>query len=152
MRPENPRSVYLDSTALLTVIKGEPGFEVITEVLHLAESGKLRVWICSLTFVEVRGGGLNAPVDPVRDRQVVELLRSPYMTSVEVHDGVALRARGYAHRLRLKNYDAVHLACAVEAGVEVLMTSDKRFPHGQVVDGVWIDEPYIPGDQPIPGI
>jgi predicted nucleic acid-binding protein len=80
------------------------------------------------------------------------LLRSPFLPKVDIHDGVLLRARRYAQSHRLHNYDAVHMACAVEASVGVLMTSDKDFPRGQHIDGVWVDEPYIPGDEPIPGL
>ena len=53
----------------------------------------------------------------------------------------------------MKNPDAIHLASAAIGGADVLMTWDlKKFPHGQEVDGVWVDEPYIPGgEEPLPG-
>jgi predicted nucleic acid-binding protein len=71
---------------------------------------------------------------------------------IDFHRGVALRARQYAQQHGLKNYDAIHLASAVDASADVLMTTDKGFPIGQSVDGVWVDQPYAPGDEPIPGL
>ena len=59
---------------------------------------------------------------------------------------MAIRARQYAQLHRLRNYDAIHLASAVEARADVLMTWDRDFPHGQTIDGVWIDVPYEPGE------
>jgi predicted nucleic acid-binding protein len=53
--------------------------------------------------------------------------------------------------VELGNYDAIHLASAVAAGADVLMTADKGFPRGRQVEGVWVDEPYEPGPLPIPG-
>jgi hypothetical protein len=32
------------------------------------------------------------------------------------------------------------------------MTGDSDFRRGEFVEGVWVDEPYIPGDQPLSGL
>ncbi|WP_433263298.1 type II toxin-antitoxin system VapC family toxin [Micromonospora vinacea] len=62
---------------------------------------------------------------------------------------VALHARRLAHQYRLKNFDAIHVASAVEADANVFMSADKDFPQGQLIEGVWVDEPYEPGDPPL---
>ncbi len=46
----------------------------------------------------------------------------------------------------MKNYDAIHLAHAIMAKADVLMTTDKGFPLDTEVDGVWVCEPYYWGE------
>lgn len=152
MRPDNPRSVYLDSTFLITHFAGQTGVEVTREVMRLGERGQLRLWICAVSLVEVRGQSRTAVVDPLVEQDIRATVLGPHLLKVDLHEAVMLRARGYVLQRRMGNYDAIHLAAAVEAGVDVLMTSDKGFPLGQAVDGVWVDEPYIPGDPQIPGL
>lgn len=146
MRPENPSSVYLDANALIHVITNKPAGKPVAEVLRLAEAGKLTVCISVLSYVEVRGYGKNDPYPADRDQQCIRLLDSGRFTHVEFGRRVALRARKYAHSYKLNNPDAIHLASAVEADADVFMSTDNDFPRGRHVDGVWIDEPYEPGD------
>jgi predicted nucleic acid-binding protein len=98
----------------------------------------------------VRGWGRGDSYPPKLDQDCIELLDR--IVQVEFSRRVAQAARKLAYMYQLKNYDAIHLASAVDAGVDVLMTWDKGFPLGQRVEGVWVDEPYEFGPLPIPGI
>lgn len=150
-RPENPSSVYLDSNALIYAIVKRPGHEPIAEVLRLAQADKLTVVISTLSYVDVRGWGRTDPYPPDLDRRCIDVLDDPRLLRVEFTRKVAVNARRVAYTYGLKNPDAIHLASAVEAGVDVLMTADMRFPHGQLVEGVWVDVPYEPGPPVLPG-
>lgn len=150
MRPSEPTSVYLDSNTLIYAITKRPGHEPIAEVLRLAEARKLTVLISNLTYVEARGWARKDPYPQDLDEECVRLLDSPHLTRVELTRRVAIRARRYAWSRKLNNYDAVHLASAVEYPADVFMTADTDFPIGTTVDGVWIDRPYEPGDPPLP--
>lgn len=146
-RPENPASIYLDSAALLLAINKQPGFEPVEDVLQLADAGKITLYTSALVYVEVRGQGLGGPFDEAADARVLAILDGPRIITIDFHRTLAIRARRYAHQYSLKNSDAVHVASAVEASADVLMTSDKGFKLGRrEIDGVWIDEPYTPGD------
>ena len=151
-RPSKPSRVYLDSNALILAVTARPGHEPVAEILRLAQVEQMEVMISALSFVEVRGWGRKDPYPPELDRKCITLLDSPKILMVEFHRGVAIRARDYAHKYGLKNFDAIHLASAVEAGADVLMTYDSDFPHDQSIDDVWIDKPYFPGGNPIPGL
>ncbi|MCM4077457.1 type II toxin-antitoxin system VapC family toxin [Paractinoplanes hotanensis] len=142
MRPSDPDSVYLESNALIYAVTKRPGYEPIAEVLRLAEERKLEVVISMLTYVEVRGWGLQDPYPVELDQEGVKLLDSPHLVRVELTRRVAIRAREIAVKYSLKNYDAIHLACASEYPAEVMMTWDKGFKGPRRVEGVWIDEPY----------
>ncbi|MER7164481.1 type II toxin-antitoxin system VapC family toxin [Micromonospora sp. NPDC000207] len=145
-RPDNPASVYLDSNTLIKAIIKEPGWEPVAAVLRLAEANKLALMISNLTYVEARGWRKGEPYPPELDQRCLAALDSPWMIRVELSRRTALRARRYAYSHRLGNYDALHLASAVEAEADVLMTTDKELLRVQYVDGVWIGEPYQLGD------
>ena len=48
-----------------------------------------------------------------------------------------MKARELALRHGMRNYDAIHLAHAITAGADVLMTVDQGFPLDSAVEGVW---------------
>jgi len=93
----------------------------------------------------VPGQPRKDPVDEDVERRIIEILDNPRHTLVEFPRSVALKARELALRHGMKNYDAIHLAHAVMAGADVLMTEDKGFPLDTEVEGVWIGEPYFWG-------
>lgn len=146
MRPKMPKSVYLESNALIAAVTKSPGHESVAEVLRLADAKKLTVLISMLAYVEVRGWSLKDPYPQDLDAECVRLLDSPSLLRVELSRGVAVRARRCAHTYGLKNYDAIHLASALEYPADVMMTSDKGFKGPRNIEGVWIDEPYELGD------
>lgn len=145
MRPSRPNSVYFDSNALIYAITKKPGYEPVAECLRLAEAGRLRVVVSMLAYVEVRGWGLRDPYPQDLDEEGVRLLDSPHLVRVELSRRVAVRARHMAVKYNLKNYDAMHLASAVEYPADVMMTWDLDFKGPRQIEGVWIDQPYEPG-------
>ncbi|MEW2384504.1 type II toxin-antitoxin system VapC family toxin [Micromonospora sp. NPDC047707] len=145
-RPDNPSSVYLDSDTLIYAITEKDGCEPVLAILRLAEARKLEVVISDLSYVEARGWGKGDPYPAELDQKCRNALDSTNLVRVEFSRRIALRAREYAYRHRLGNYDAIHLASAVEAGVNVMMTWDKELLRARYVDGVWIEEPYEIGD------
>jgi predicted nucleic acid-binding protein len=149
-RPDNIRSIYLDSSALIAVIQDEPGCDPVKQVLSLVDQQLMTLYGSPLTLVEVRGQP-RGEHDPERDRRVLDFLDGR-VKPVELTRRVAIRARGYVGRYGLKPADAIHIASAVEAPVEVLWSQDKDFKSlwGSRVDGVWVDEPYPFGQQALP--
>jgi len=150
-RPNEPKSVFLDSNVLIDVINGTspPG----AEVLRLAQQGKIELWISALALVEVLGKRRGQPFNQSVEDRVLAALEHPSVFMVECGRATAYTARMMAITYSLKPLDAVQLASAVEAGAEVMMTLDKKdFPIGQLVRRTWVDEPYVPGPVPIPGL
>lgn len=140
--PSDPSSVYLDSNALIGVIAGHDGHEHTVQVLELARQGKMAVFVSTVSYVEVRGWGLQDPYPPERDKATLGLLDSPSVVPVEFSRGVALHARKIAYTHGLKNYDAIHVASAAAAGAEVLFTRDTQMCGRGRIEGVCICEPY----------
>jgi predicted nucleic acid-binding protein len=149
-RPDNPSTVYLDSSAVISAVKRETGHEPVAKVLELAKARALTLVTSTILLVEARSRGRDAAPDDSGEREILGYLDHPGWILVELDRAVALRARRLCLRFGLQNYDAVHLASAIEGGAEVLMTFDKGFPIGSLVEGVWVDNPYLPGS-PSPG-
>nr|MDT0661657.1 PIN domain-containing protein [Micromonospora sp. DSM 115978] len=114
----------------------------MAEILGLADAGKLTVAISMLAYIEVRGWGKRDPYSEALDKEGVRLLDSPSLVRVELSRRVAVRARECAWKYSLNNYDALHLASALEYPVDVLMTWDTDFGFPRQIEGVWVDEPY----------
>lgn len=150
--PSEPSSVYLDSNALIGVLAGHEGHEHTVQVLELARQDRLTVFVSAMSYVEVRGWGLQEPYPPERDKAALALLDSPSVILVEFSRGIALQARTVAYTHGLKNYDAVHVASAASAGVEVLFTRDSQMCGRGRIDGVYICEPYEIGDPTLFGL
>lgn len=144
-RPDAPDVIYLDSNTLCRFIVGEK-VETIGRVIQAIDAGQAELIISPLLLVECRGQSRKDPVDEDLERRMLDLLDNPRHTPVEFTRAVALKARNLALRHGMKNYDAIHLAHAVMAGADVLMTSDEGFPRDTDVEGVWVCEPYIWGD------
>ncbi|HEY9414419.1 MAG TPA: PIN domain-containing protein [Pseudonocardia sp.] len=153
-RPEHPSLVYLDTNALVYAISDKPAGEPVAELLRLAVAKKVIVAISTLSYVEVRGYGNADPYPAELDRQVIDYLDSEHLLHIDFNRRVALRARRISYDYKLKTLDAMHMASAVVAGADVLMTADGdfrpgRLSPGRMIEGVWVDAPYAPGDPPL---
>lgn len=143
MRRDTPASVYLDSCTFIHVLNRTVGYEPIEQLLQLADAGRVAVMVSPVSLSEVRGGPYRSGTfDAVKDARALALVDNPRFVLVEYDRTIALKSRDLAVQFGLKPADAVHLASAVVAGAEVFMTCDKGFPRGQLVEQVWVDEPY----------
>jgi len=118
--------IYLDACALNRLTDDQSQSRIQTEaeaverVLHLVWSGEAE-WKASIVLeAEIRrkpnGEGRN---DALRLISLAGELLRPHRVSVE--RARALEALGYGA------FDALHLACAEQATVDVLLTTDDRF-------------------------
>lgn len=143
-RPDSPGVIYLDSNTLCRFIIGED-VETVGRVIEAVDAGEAELIISPLLLVECRGQPRSGPVDEELERRLLGILDNPRHTPVEFTRSVALKARDLALRHGMKNYDAIHLAHAIMAEAEVLMTTDNGFPLKTEVDGVWVGKPYYWG-------
>ncbi len=143
-RPDSPEVIYLDSNTLCRFIIGDH-VETIGRVIEAVDAGQVELIISPLLLVECRGQPRKDPIDDDLERRLLDILDNPRHTPVEFTRSVALKARELALRHGMKNYDAIHLAHAIMARADVLMTTDKGFPLETEVEGVWVGAPYIFG-------
>jgi predicted nucleic acid-binding protein len=111
-------------------------------VIEAVDAGQITLIVSTVHIVEARGEGRGQPVDVDREARLLGLFDNERVVLVEFDRSVARRARTYTRSLTLNNYDAVHMASAVEAGADVFFSTDKDFPYDSDVDGVWVSKPY----------
>ncbi|MEU6339901.1 PIN domain-containing protein [Streptomyces sp. NPDC046977] len=143
MRPERPKSVYLDACCYIDWATGQYSGTSVETWLRAARAEQLQIYASTLLLAEARGGSRAEP-NPAAERQIRNLLSEPYVTLVDVSRRVGLLARDLiVDYPKVRNWDAVHMASAVAARADVFLTRNVNdFTPGMVHRGVWVDEPY----------
>ncbi|MEI6149125.1 MAG: PIN domain-containing protein [bacterium] len=121
MKPAN----WLDSSAVLTLLMAESGYDVVRDLLIEAEEGRAGVYLAQISLVEVahaiaHSHGAEAAMDDIRLVQEM-----PMEIQGATHDQ-CLRAGLLRGRYRLSTADAVIATQAQDAGA-VLVHKDPEF-------------------------
>jgi predicted nucleic acid-binding protein len=138
--------VYLDSNCFIDWAQGTESHREAESMLRAGKAGKVRLFTSTLTFAEARG-----TADSDHRLRIRELLQQPFITLVEVTRRVGLLANDItAQYPKIKGADAVHVACASFAGVEVFVTRNFRdFQPGDICKGVQLRKPFEFGGEGI---
>lgn len=141
-RPDKIGSALLDASALIGVIKGEPEFECLKSLLAAVDREEVTLVESTAILAEVvpehgRDSELHAQARDV----VRALLESPTTQLVDVSTAVARKAGDLRVKHGLHTWDAVHLATAILAGVDVLIVRDHKFPGGEY-ESVYVTGPF----------
>jgi predicted nucleic acid-binding protein len=110
----------------------------------LAEAGQFHVYTSSITITEVHKGNNKSKSASEGESKTIDFFRNKYFKVVDVDRSIAESAHRLCRKNGLKPYDAVHLACAVRAGCDVLLTWDSdllNITH----DGITISKPQAIG-------
>jgi predicted nucleic acid-binding protein len=149
-RPSRIESALLDASSLIGVIQGEAEFECLRSLLAAVDRGEVTLVESTAILAEVIP---EHPSDTELHRlardAVRALLDSPETTLVDVSMAVARKAGDLKVRHGLKTWDAVHLATAILAGVDVLIVRDDKFPYGDY-EGVYVSTPFDIDDDKLP--
>lgn len=139
-RPNQISSALLDASALIGVIKGDPEFKCLRSLLAAVDREDVTLVESTAILAEVVP---EHPTDVSRDarEKVRALLESEATQLVDVSTSVARKAGGLRVKHGLKTWDAVHLATAILAGVDVVIVRDHKFPKG-VYEGVYVTGPF----------
>ena len=155
---EQHRKPYLESSVFIAWIKGESipqtdaegkeigrenRAEIAKHILSLAEAGQFHVYTSSITITEVHKGNSSKPAK-AGGAETIDFFRNGFFKIIDVDRTIAESANRLCRSHRLKPYDAVHLACALRAGCDVLLTWDSdllNITH----DGITISKPQAFG-------
>jgi predicted nucleic acid-binding protein len=155
---EQYRKPYLESSVFIAWIKGESipqtdaegkeigrenRAEIAKHILSLAEAGQFHVYTSSITITEVHKGNSSKPAK-AGGAETIDFFRNGFFKIIDVDRTIAESANRLCRSHRLKPYDAVHLACALRAGCDVLLTWDSdllNITH----DGITISKPQAFG-------
>jgi len=136
-------SALLDASSLLGVVQGEEEFACLKSLLAAVDQGALKLVESTAILTEVLPHHAQDTDAHKRAREGVRaLLESPDTQLVDVNTVVARKAGDLrAKHAGLKSWDAIHLATAILAGVDVLIVRDSKFPMGDY-EGVYVSRPF----------
>ena len=116
---------WLDSSAVLTLLMAEPGYEVVRDALNEAEQGRGRVLLSQISLVEVAHAIAHSHGEESA-RDDVRLIHEMPIEIQGTSDEQCLRAGLLRGRHRLSTADAVIAVQAQEAGA-ALVHKDPEF-------------------------
>lgn len=149
-RPDKIESALLDASSLIGVIKGEQEFECLKTLLAAVDRGEVTLVESTAILAEVQPEHTRDTELHALAREAVRaLLESPATQLVDVNTVVARKAGELRVKQGMSTWDAVHLATAILAGVDVLIVRDGKFPTG-TYQGVYISRPFDIDDDKLP--
>jgi predicted nucleic acid-binding protein len=129
---ETYQKPYFDSSVFIGWIKGEvaKGIDrrlVADSILGLAERGDFQIYTSALTLAEVHKlrGGERLPTN-LGDR-ILAYFEHDFIRIIDVDRNIGEQAHRKCREHGIYPNDAIHLACAMKAGCEVLLAWDDRF-------------------------
>ncbi len=141
-RPDKIESVLLDASAMIGVIQGDPAFRCLKSLLAAVDRGEVRLVESTAILTEVLFRHADDTPEHTHARDTArELLESPETQLVDVSIAVARKAGDLRVKHGLKTWDAVHLATAIVAEVDVLVARDHKLKVGDY-EGVHVTEPF----------
>ncbi len=132
-----PVRALVDACCFLVFITGQAANQdAARELLRRIDDKEIQLVESPLILVEVPPTHANDRGDGKRSL-IRGLLESAEVDYIDLTSAIARRAGDYLPSYGLKTMDAIHLATAVHAHVDALVTlNTKDFPMGETVDGV----------------
>ncbi len=141
-RPSSITSALLDASALIGVIKGEADFTCLRSLLAAVDRGEIRLVESTAMLAEVLPAHEgDAALHAEARNRVREMLEAPATELIDVSAIVARKAGELRVKHHMSTWDAVHLATAILAKVDVLIVRDGKFPVGDY-EGTYVTGPF----------
>lgn len=161
--PNRPPLIYADTCIYIDLITrnedphkdtSEPRWKIARRLFQAVDDGHVRLAASALIEAEVLCNGMTQERRDRSDR-VAALLRSwfnsPETLWIDIDRFIAREAarlsEEYGHlrvgKKRFAAADAMHLAAAVRAKCDYLMTHDNGYPSKQEIEGVTVQRPAV---------
>lgn len=135
------RLVYLDTCVFIYVFQRHPQyFPVLRPLLEMVDAGHIIAHSSVMTISEVLVLPFKLGNDGLARDYEERLLANPHIVFHPVDSAVAVKAaqlRASAPGCKLP--DAIHLATAIQHGVDAIITNDKRFPQSSTIMTLQLD-------------
>jgi predicted nucleic acid-binding protein len=145
---------YLDSSVFIGWIKGErigDRKDIADHILKLAENGFFKICASALTLAEVHKKRGSIQLSEAEDNSILDFFEHEFIDIVDVDRMIGEQANKLCRQYPLQPNDAIHLACALKAKCDVLLTWDNPFVSVQHPD-ITIENPRKIGQLNLPKI
>ena len=139
---------YLESSFFIAFIKGEvtggvDRGEIAQNIFDDAANGRWSIFTSTFTLAEVLKDRRRPQLSVTEEQRIDAFFQHEYIKLVTLGRDVAELARKLARAYGLRPADAVHLASAIKAKADELLTWDEgNFPINHTIEGVAIKLPY----------
>ena len=117
---------YWDSNCFLGWLQAEDGrIEPCRQVLNLASRGDVEIITSALTIAEVLNLQGHQPISADKRRQVIDFFKHSYIITMSITRRIAEESREMVWDHGIKPKDALHVATALSAKVDVFNTFDQ---------------------------
>jgi uncharacterized protein len=118
--------VYWDTMLIIYLLEDHPGYSDRAEALLVRAHRRADALFTSyLALGEVLAGAEKSP-RPEKTRAVRETLQEIGFTYLPFDAGAVASFSALRSRQKLRIADAIHLACAASAGIDLFLTGDKQ--------------------------
>jgi len=153
---EQYRKPYVDSSVFIAWLKGESASninrkEIFDHILTLAKGKAFKIYTSAFTLVEVHKRRRGPCLSTEEDEKILGFFEHEYIYLVDLDRGIAEHANRLCREYGLGPADAVHLASALRAGCDILLTWDKDF-HAVIHPEIVIEPPRKLGQLILPVI
>jgi hypothetical protein len=123
------------------IVQGIDRGQIAQNMLNDAANGRWAIFTSTFTLVEVLRARRQPVLTEAEEQKIDAFFRHDYIKLITLDRRVAEEARRLARQYSLRPADAVHLASAIRARADQLLTWDEDFPR-TVIESVEIKSPY----------
>ncbi len=136
---------YLDSSVFIGWLKGEVSNgvdrkKIAEHILIRAGNGDFMIHISALTLAEVHKKRGHGRLTENEDEEILAFFENSFIVVTDVDRQIGEQANSFCREYGLSPADAIHLACALRAGCDVLLAWDKKL--------VAVKHPHIRCERP----
>ena len=136
---------YLDSSVFIgwiheEVIDGVDRKRIAEHIITRAENGDFLLHISAWTLAEVHKKRGHERLTDGEDEEILNFFRRQFIAFIEIDRRIGEQANRFCREYGLSPADATHLACALDAGCDVLLAWDDKL--------VAVDHPNIRCERP----
>ena len=145
---------YVDSSVFIgwiheEDIDGVDRKNIADHIITRAENGDFLLHISALTLAEVHKKRGHERLTEQEDEKILDFFRRQFIAFIEIDRRIGEQANGFCREYGLSPADAIHLACALDAGCDVILSWDEQLvavnhPH------IRCERPQILGQLPLP--
>src|SRR5581483_8734923 len=95
--------------------------KIVAHILTLSEQGNFHVYTSTLTLAEVHKRRSHPSLSNDQDERILAFFEHDYIKLVDADRQIGEQANGFCRQYSLYHNDAVHLACALRGGCDVLL-------------------------------
>lgn len=125
------KNPYFDSSVFIAwikdeVVNGVDRKEIADHILRHAEKKSFKINISALTLAEVHKKRGSPKLDDKDDELILDYFEHEFINIIDVDRKIGEQANRFCRQYAIYPNDAIHLACALKAGCDVLLAWDDR--------------------------